>query len=1105
MTHAASPSDKTSGNFIVLRASAGSGKTYKLVEQYLIVALKQAGNPKFSAQYFMRILALTFTVKAAQEMRNRVLDELEGLSSDPEGSKYFSSLTAKDKREKAPLDAAEIKARATSIHTVMLARFADLSIMTIDAFVNRLVRGFATDLSLEHDFTMEFDTDRILGLAVDRVLKRVSSTATGEDKALTSLLKSAVDEAVEDGGNANIRSQLLKLGKALEQEQMKRLLSMLGDITPKGYEDIRNELRPGVVKAEKAAKEAARDLLAQMKSANILDDFSGKYLPKWLKRVADGSLSSPSPSIKVHIENGSHTTQTASAKTAEAVAMFNDRIAQVVAQICALTEGEEGQAHKTRALMVRQIPLLATLSAIHAASDAVQQEENIRTFSGLNELVSRTIRENPAAYLFERTGERYKHIFIDEFQDTSVMQWQNLSILVSETLATHHQSLVVGDVKQAIYRWRNGDFQQLHRLPAIDNPWESQAIGDAQLAMEHAVVSPPMGDNWRSSEAIVHFNNALYKTLAEDLPEAFKGAYDDLTQEAQVEISGLVEVGAVVMKDSIGRQNLLWDWMVVRIREAISAGFVPRDIVVLLRTNKAVSAFADYLAGLDDRIDAFTEQSLQLGKHPAPLAVVNLLAALNDPLDAGSMVRFVQACGALNVDRGEAWDEAALWATWQAAAGKDESGYPRKVEFSQVLNSLLPDFDTGRLASSPLVEIVGGALHALGADREFPSHAEAMLELATEREAIDHGVPGFLDFWKRKGKTTGVRVMPDRDSIQIMTPHKSKGLEFPVVIVESSPQLGNKGDLLAVEWPAAVAASFPLPGLIASAASFKETVGHADYELERDLNALDNLNVLYVCTTRAVVRLHCVLGFSSENALTEEKQTNISARFGRAVQGLYGCDLTEAPYRSDRADLACPVESQAQNAGKATADPAEVGSIKNPIIGKFKALSFSGTPQEVKSVRPDYTGALWGSMTPRSLGTAIHAVLARVQTSEDVERECGRAWPWSEMSRADYDRVLAGVREVLVLPDAGQWFDGTGQVMIERDVVLMDGSTGRPDRVVIYDDRIEVIDYKTGGSREKDKNQVADYMRALRASSGGKPVLGALLYNHPPHIERVEI
>lgn len=1103
------PPAEPSGRFMILRASAGSGKTFKLVEQYLIVALKQPGNPRFSAQYFMRILALTFTVKAAQEMRDRVLDELETLSETPENSHYLTALCARDDREKVTLDAEAIKSRATAIYTLMLARFADLSIMTIDAFVNRLVRGFATDLSLEHDFTMEFDTERILGLAVDRVLRRVSATARGEDGALTTLLKAAVDQAVEDGSDANIRRQLLKLGKALEQEQMKHLLGLLGDKSPMEYAAIREELRPQILLDVQHARKAARGLLEELRRAGIADDFSRKSLPKWLDAVGNGAVKSPSNTVKGQVENGNHTTAQASPETVVAVAAFNDRIAEVVAQVCSLTEGEAGRAHKTRALLVKQIPLLATLSAIHEASNEIQQEENIRTFSGLNELVSKTIRENPAAYLFERSGERYKHIFIDEFQDTSVMQWQNLSILVSETLSTNHQSLVVGDVKQAIYRWRNGDFMQLHRLPAIDNPWGSQAIGDAQIAMNHAAVSPPMEDNWRSAQAIVDFNNDLYSALALELPEQFQGAYDGVKQAHQKEFKGLVEVGAVVIKHGKTRQLALWNWMVERIREATDAGFVPRDIVVLLRRNKDVSALADHLAGLPDRINAFTEQSLQLGKHPAPLAVINLLAALNDPLDAGAMVKFVQACGALRVARGEAWDEAGLWQKLQSVTGRDARGYPNQVAFSDVLTALLPAFDRVRLASSPLVETVGGALHALGADREYPSHAEALLELASEREAIDHGVPGFLDFWHRKGEKTGVRVMPDRDSIQIMTVHKSKGLEFPVVIMESSPQGGNQDGLLAVEWDAEDVKMFPLPGLIASAAAFKDTAGHAAYENERALSDFDDLNVLYVCTTRAVVRLHCVLGFESEKALTEDKSENSSARLGRAVQSLYSCDLTEGPYRTPGAELAYPLERQLTDAGDLPPALAPEGSIKNPVIKTFSKLSFSGTPQEVKSVRPDYTGALWGEMSPRALGTAIHLVLARVQTVEDVQRECDRAWPWSEMSKADHDRVLQGVREVVSLPEAAAWFDGTGQVMIERDVVLTDGSTGRPDRVMIYGDRIEVIDYKTGAPRAKDHAQVATYMRALKASSkassSGKPVLGSLLYNHPPHIERVEL
>ncbi|MDG2426507.1 MAG: UvrD-helicase domain-containing protein [Flavobacteriales bacterium] len=1084
-------SDFQLNSFIILRASAGSGKTFKLVEQYLSICLRTAAGEKFEPLYFTRILALTFTVKAAQEMRDRVLDELDVLAKSTEQSDYFDCL-AGDSPTPDQIDT--LKQRAQTVHLAMLDRFADLSIMTIDAFVNRLVRGFATELSLEHDFRMEFDTDRLLGDAVGRVLKRVSATAKGDDAALTTLLRDFIDQAVEDGGSANVRSHLLKLSKSLEQEQMKVQLSDLSAWTPGQLLALRSKLRPKLYAMKRRAMGAAEELEKKLKDVRIddgclLDKFSGSSLKTFLAKTSSGSIAPPVPTLINQRAADCYTAKSASPRTAELAAGFNEDIGRVIQEVLNLTDSPEGVVFQTEQLIVQQIPLIASLNAISQAAVEIQDEENIRTFSGLNEMVSTTIRENPASYLFERTGERYRHIFIDEFQDTSITQWQNLSVLVAETLATNHLSLVVGDPKQAIYRWRNGDFEQLMRLPEIENPWDSVAIADAQSAMIRSENTPPMGDNWRSSPDIVNFNSVLFEAMAEELPDAYRKPYDKARQLPRKEFPGFVEVGAVIESVNEDRKRKTWAWMEQRIRRALSDGFDGRDVAVLVRKNSEATDFAEYLAGLDQPIPAFTKQSLELGKHPAPLAVVNLLTALNDPLDTGAVARFIQACGALIVARDEHWNEAALWLELQGQA-----------DIHHVLQKLLPSFDPAQLASAPLVEIVAAALHALRADEEYPSHAESMLELATTREAIDHGVSGFLEYWHRKGKEEGIHVMPDRAAVQIMTAHKSKGLEFPVVIVQALNSPPGPSSLLGISLDSE---RFELPCLIAEISKFKGTEGQGAYDKEVALKTFDDLNNLYVAMTRAVVRLHCVIDFTQDETLKKAVRkdgTRMPSRLAFVLQEKFNCDLTEAPFTTGKLAAALPREE---------GEKPPMGSLKNPEAIQYAALDFAGRPAEVKSVRPDYKAPSPGELSASALGTAVHAVLARAVTASDLQRELDRPWPWSEMSAESWAQLQSCVRAVADLQGASQWFDGSGRVMNERSLLLADGTVGRPDRVVIFDNRIEVVDYKTGTPSEaklkKDKSQVAGYMRALQASSPEKSVHGALLYGATATVEKVTL
>lgn len=1061
--------------FRVLRASAGSGKTFKLVEAYLSCCL--GSNVPLP---FRRILALTFTNKAAQEMKTRVVQELELLAEAPEESAHLPGIS-----EETALDVQEIGRRARAMRTALNRHYGELSIMTLDKFVGGLVRGFATDLLLEHDFSIELDTPRLLEAAVDRVLEQL-----GQDLDLTELLGRFVEEAVDDDRDAKVRRQLLDIGKSIDQEQMQHLLDLLNGWSPADFIAVQDRMSKSVQQRKTAIKSAASSLLTALEAADLEPVFLRKWVTKnWLTRLVRGQAAAATATLTRGVEEGLWAKKNDEAGEA-AIAPFHDRLVELAELEQAMGPTEHARVHRTEVMLGRWLPLVGTLTALKTAHLEVQREENVRTLGALNRMISDVVRDNPAPFIFERTGERYDHIFIDEFQDTSVTQWQNLAVAVGETLGHGHLSLVVGDAKQAIYRWRNGDHRQLKKLPDLiaDGPEGlPESLQDAAGRMRDDFIDHPIDDNWRSAPEIVEFNNLVYEALAPGLGGEWTEVYSDVRQNAQKEFAGGVEVEVLEGKTADVRFEAVCEWMEARIRQSIDDGFKAGEIALLVRTNKEAKRLAEYLLSCAPRIVPFTDESLALGRHPAALAVVHLLEAMEEPKEPGPVLKFVQAWGAICVERGQAWDEAEL-----LARHHQSEFYPRKdgtegrfgrLNGPELLKEVVPEFDAAKWSALPLTECLGVILRKLELDRDYPAHAEVLMELTNERAAMDMGRPGFLAHWYRKGAQQSIRVLPGPDAVRILTVHKSKGLQYPVVITRFDDGRIHKNDTL---MPALFAdAEFAIPGLVAPVAVLKDTAVHDIWEKERNQQRFDVTNVAYVCTTRAEVRLHVVIDVEKTEWREEELPGTVGRSMARGIEDALGCDLTAGPYRSADFEASRPLEKEAKE------DALEVCAIPGFV--------FHGIPPEMITGRQrDLNRPVLGRMDQKAFGIAVHGQLARIRHAGDVERIVGQPWPWTKCCEDDWKRVVSAVQNVVADPVMSAWFDGSGDVHNERELVGIKGEIVRPDRVVFQTNRVDVIDFKTAHGpnekqRKKDADQVRGYMNAI-AQQEQREVRGFVFY-----------
>ena len=1077
--------------FRVRRASAGSGKTFKLVEAYLACCLASA-----EPLPFRRILALTFTNKAAQEMKDRVVEELELLAEDPGSSAHASGLA-----EETGLEVSELGRRARKLRTALNRHYGELSIQTLDKFVGGLVRGFATDLQLEHDFSVELDTGRLLDAAVDRVLEQM-----GRDADLTELLGRFVEEAVEDDRDAKVRRQLIDIGRSVDQEQMLPLLEQLEGWTPARFIEVQNRMRAQVARRRKALMAAASGLSHDLAQAGVHDAFTRKWVPeKWLPRLAAGRVDKPSKTLLAGMEEGTWAKKN-DADGAAAIAPFHDRLVALAEQELAMGPTEAGRVHRTQVMLSRWLPLVGTLTALRDAHLGVQRDDNVRTLGTLNRMIAQVVADSPAPYIFERTGERYDHIFIDEFQDTSVMQWRNLAVAVGETLSHGKLSLVVGDAKQAIYRWRNGDHRQLMALPGFaveEGETLPEALVDAAGRMRDERDIQPIEENWRSAPQVVDFNNTLYPALTEGMGDEVAEVYADVQQDPRKDFPGGVEVEVVEADRAEDRFEVVCAWMEQRIRASLADGFAAGDIALLVRTNKEAKRLAEYLLACDPKIIPFTDESLALGRHPAALAVIHLLEAMEEPDEPGPVLKFLQAWGAIQVAQKQPWNEAEVLAKFH-----DEHVYDRKdgsntqgrygtLRGPALLQEVVPDFDGAAWSALPLSEAIGRILRSLELDTRYPAHAESLMELTQDRAAVEFGRSGFLAYWHRKGAQQSIRVLPGPDSVRILTVHKSKGLQYPVVITRFDDQRIHKHDtLIPARFSKEDQAAFELPGLVAPVSVFKETAVHAAYETEQTRQRFDALNVAYVCTTRAEVRLHIIIDVQKAEWGGEDLPGTVGRFMARGIEAAFGCDLTAGPFRTEDFDASAPLDSEP------TSDDVEVKAIPG--------FRFHGIPDGViAGRRRDLDRPALGTLSRAAFGTAVHAQLARIASMEDARRVLDQPWPWSRYSRADWDRITTAVQDVLAHPVMSGWFDGSGAVYNERELVDLDNRVVRPDRVVFHQNGVDVIDFKTAvnpspDQEEKDAQQVRGYMQAI-ARQDDRVVRGFLFYSAEGRCKEVHL
>ncbi|MCD4698294.1 MAG: UvrD-helicase domain-containing protein, partial [Bacteroidales bacterium] len=628
-------------NFTVYNSSAGSGKTFTLVTEYLSLALTDAAK-------FRNILAITFTNKAAQEMKQRILLSLKEIA----GYRVFpNSVSVKymlpEIIKKTGFEKEEISKKSEKLLSLILHNYSEFAISTIDSFVHKVIRNFSFDLKIAMNFELELDTEGLLKKIIDILISK-----TGSDEKLTQFLVNYTKSKTDEDKSWNIEGDLLNVSKILLLEDGQLHIENLKNISLHDFTRIIHRTMAYVRSFENKVVEIATRANTLVQSKNISNDsfYRGRYgIGSYFKNLANRQIGK--------IEPNSYVTATVSEdKWLAGKALSSDKIAitEIKSDLIRFFDSIQEMAKSNLIKYFTYIEILknlypvAILNEIEKIIVEYKNENDILMISEFNKRIASIVLNEPVPFIYERIGEKYKHYLVDEFQDTSILQWQNFLPLIDNSLSEGHFNLVVGDGKQAIYRWRNGEVEQFISLPHIFKPSGNQV----QIQQEQALVrnySPKVLDhNFRSKYHIIEFNNSFFHFARHKLNPSFQKIYQDSEQKTSTTTNdGYVQIDFFdkgTSELSLSEFNLILTKSTIK--ELISEGYQPRDIAVLCRSNKHASLIASDL--LTDNIQVVSSESLLLSSSPEVrllIAIMRIMINNNDQVSKAEVCNWLGIAG----------------------------------------------------------------------------------------------------------------------------------------------------------------------------------------------------------------------------------------------------------------------------------------------------------------------------------------------------------------------------------------------------------------------------------------------------------------------------
>ncbi|MFN3997858.1 UvrD-helicase domain-containing protein [Algoriphagus sp.] len=1073
--------------FIIYKSSAGSGKTYTLTLEYLKLALANPGA-------FRQILAVTFTNKATAEMKERILEFLDRLSRIVKPEEFLDQELMKH----LEIDSNELQSKASETLLDILHGYGYFAVSTIDSFFQRVIRSFAREMDLQAKFDLEMDQDAVLERLVDRLVEKVA-----DDASLRSWLVDYAEEQIEEGKSWDIRKGIKNLGREIFQEKFKAHKELFKESAEQ--DGFLTEFRKLITTKKKDLIQTAEEMkkkASEIRLSHGLEwtDFKGgaNTFAKRFDKLGDSN--EPFPGLSENMKRDLPDSQNWFTKTSKLASSIQAAAEEGLIDILFGALALRTKWNTLQALQ-RNLNAFGVFRNLILELRDLKDEEGIMLISDVNDFLKEITKGNDAPFIYEKIGNQYKNFLIDEFQDTSDFQWSSFKPLLENSLASGNTNLLVGDVKQSIYRWRGG------RLELLLNEVQEQIRKDFQEVK-------PLDMNYRSLPKVVDFNNSVFKELPllmqEGMNQGFSVDPENLLSEAFAEVGqkvpekkrGLPFQGKIRLEFSkkeargFGEEweedeeseelNGVLDRIPGMVMKLQDQGYALKDIAFLVRKNQQGAEIADalmtYARENPDsgyRFDVLSEESLFLHKSPTVKCLLAMLQFLQNPADLvpiKTMWFYYSLIHKLEYSH-------ELFEKHKLPAGLQN----KEKEMKTKLNFWL---------QLPLLELMEEVLDFLGfvekrQDLSYISgFKEAVFDFVKKNRA---DLSGFLDWWDLNQQKRTVKIPEDHDAMRILTIHKSKGLQYKAVILPfldwTIVATGQQAPILWSEFETESGLRTVLP--LTHQSMLADSEFESTYGNEVRLAYLDSLNMLYVAFTRAE---EVIWGISD---FTQNKKGEISPkRTGNLLyelfsKGFSGENLDSMQFWNSESsmfewgDWPEPKEDQLEKDFSFTPMRWEYSDWKTKLKTREYAWDFSEAGVSARN--------------QRLLGMLVHEILEKANNLEEglnLVRQFGFEGRLDEETRI---LVSSQLEALFDLDEFKSWYSDDFQAMSEQGILLPDGSQKRPDRILIGKDKAVVVDFKTGEQKESHFSQVRDYMHLISQLSQ-KPVEGYLCYLEPTQI-----
>lgn len=1070
---------------LVYKASAGSGKTFTLAVEYIKHLIL---NPRA----YRQILAVTFTNKATAEMKERILQQLYGIwVSDPASEPYLNRI--REDLQWKNLSEDDIRLAAGTALQYMLHDYSRFRVETIDSFFQSVMRNLARELELSPNLNIELNNTEVLSDAVDSLIEKLTPSSP-----VLAWLLDYINERIADDKRWNVSNEIKRFGWNIFDEsyieQGERLRQQLK--APNTIKLYRNELREMETEALEQMKGFYDQFIGELEAYALTpEDLKGgaRGIGSYFRKLRDGRLSDKdtvNATLKNSLDDAKNWATKTSAQKNEIIRLAETSLLPLLQDAETFRPRNNKIVNSCR-LSLQHLNKLQLLAHIDEEVRELNREHNRFLLSDTNALLHNLVRDGDSSFVFEKIGANIRNVMIDEFQDTSRMQWDNFKILLLEGLSQGADSLIVGDVKQSIYRWRNGDWGILN------------ALGTKDASFPFPVRVETLKTNRRSETNVIRFNNNLFtaaveylnmlhlKELQEDC-HPLQRAYADVAQESpRTEAKGYIKATFLEPDEEHDYTELTILSLGEEVQRLLEAGVKLNDITILVRKNKNIPPIADYF-DKTLHLSVVSDEAFRLDASQAICMLIDALRYLSNPEDKVACASLMMNYESGIKKQGGDWDSLLT--------AKPEEALPE---------AFVTGMETLRLM--PLYELLEElfSLFEMKRIEEQDAYLFSFFDAVTEYlQNNSSDLDAFIRYWN---ETLCNKTIPsgEMDGIRILSIHKSKGLEFHTVLIPFCDwKLENETNNQLI-WCSPTEAPFSTLDIVPVnySSTMAESVYRQNYLDERLQLWVDNLNLLYVAFTRAGKNLifWCKKGQKGTmSELLANALPQVAAR-----EGDENWD-EEEPYESGEL---CPskyteTDGHLPEARKVSANrlaqkpdklPVHMESMRHDIEFRQSNRSadfIQGVNEEESDNRFINRGRL------------LHTLFSAIETEEDIDNAIDQLVFEGIIGKPETEESIRELtHHAFSLPQVQDWYSGNWHLFNECDIIWQERGelhTRRPDRVMMRGNEIVVIDFKFGKQNKKYNKQVQGYMQLLtRMGYLKENIKGYLWYVEEDLIEKV--